>query len=96
MRKQSSKETFNYMKKRGKIYIFVSQPMLFSGVPTTILVGFQFLFLWYDYGQNLAIKIIADGLLSGWRVILFFFIGLYIILAILNGARWLYYKSKSM
>jgi len=96
MAKQSSNETFNYMKSKGEFFLFVIQPIFSSGVATLMLVGFKFLFLWFDYGLSIAKIIFLQGIISGWSVFLLLFAGMSIILAITNGIRWIYYKKKSI
>jgi len=95
MGKQSSNETYNYMKSKGKVYIFVIHPLLYSGVTTIIIVGFQYLFLRLDYGKSFAKELFMKGITSGWHIILFVFIGMCIVQAIINGMRWTYHKKKS-
>jgi len=95
MGKQSRNETDDYMKTNGKVYIFVIQPLLFSGVTTIIIVGFQYLFLRLDYGKSFAKELFMKGIKSGWYVILLVFIAMGIVHAIINGIRWIYHKKKS-
>lgn len=95
MGKQSRNETDDYMKTNGKVYIFVIQPLLFSGVTTIIIVGFQYLFLRLDYGKSFAKELFMKGIISGWYVILLIFIAMCIVHAIINGMRWIYHKKKS-
>lgn len=87
-------ETSNYMKLKGRFYMFVTQPLLFSGVSTIILVGSKILFLWLDYGSRDTKIIVVEGITTGWHVILFIFIGLSIVLSLLNIMRWIYYTRK--
>lgn len=96
MSKQSSIETYNDMKLKGRFHLLVIQPILSSGVSIIILLGFKFLFLWFDYGLSIAKTIFLQGITSGWSVFLLLFAGMCIILAIVNGLRWIYYKKKSI
>lgn len=87
--------TFNHMKSKGRTYSFVIQPMLTSGVSTIFVVGAQYLFMWFDYGQLFANELFVKGIKSGWYVILSLFIVMYTALAIINVIRWEYHKRKS-
>lgn len=92
--KQNSNKTFNYMKSKGRFYILVTQPILFSGITTIIIIVFNFFYLLLDHGLNLATKYFLQGIVSGWSVILFVFAGMCLILASVNGIMWLYYSKK--
>ncbi|WP_026675095.1 hypothetical protein [Alkalihalobacterium bogoriense] len=90
----SRKETWQFMKAKGKAYNLIIQPLFFSGITTITMIIINFLFLWYDFGLSKANDLFVNGILSGWFLLLFLFLGMYIILALLNGIRWIYYKNK--
>lgn len=84
------------MKLKGKVYIFLIQPLLFSTVSVLIIVGCHYLFMLFDYGQSFANELFVKGIKFGWDVILSLWGGLYIVLVILNLIRWKYHKRKPM
>jgi len=86
---------FNDMKSKGRTHQFVIQPMLYAGIFIIMIIGFQYLFMRINYGPVLANELFVKGIKSGWYVILFVFIGIYLVYAISNVIRWEYYKRKS-
>lgn len=84
---------YNYMKSKGKTFLFVIQPLLASGGASLTFLGLQYLFMWFDHKQ-FANELFVNTATSRWYLIVLLFIFIYIVVAITNVISWEYYKRK--